>query len=89
MFQHLKPALKNSIVSAIECFKSANQFTTVTFKLVNSKHQDRPISVRWTSIPLPWNFNEPTGFLDVPASQTDIEENHRLRRRIVPQVELN
>jgi hypothetical protein len=46
MFQHLKPTLKNSIVSAIEfCFRT-NQLTSVTFKPVKSKHQDRPFSVR-------------------------------------------
>jgi hypothetical protein len=86
MIQHLKPTLKNTMISAIEFCSRSNQFTTVTFKLVKSKHQDRPFLVCWTSIPSPWNFNEATSFLDV---QTDIEENHRLRRRIMLQVELN
>jgi hypothetical protein len=35
--------LKNSIVSAIESCSRNNQFTTVTFKLVKSKHQESAI----------------------------------------------
>jgi hypothetical protein len=46
MFQHLKPTLKNTIVSAIEfCFRT-NHFRSEPLKPVKSKHQDRPFSVR-------------------------------------------
>jgi hypothetical protein len=45
MFQHLKPTLKNAIVSAIELHHSANQSASATFELVKSKHQHRTFFV--------------------------------------------
>jgi hypothetical protein len=83
MFQHLKPTLKKTIVYAIEFCSRRNQFRSEPFKPVKSKHQDRPFSICWTSIPIPWNFNGPTSFLNVLTSQTDIEECHNFRHQIL------
>jgi hypothetical protein len=87
MFLHLKPTLKNAIVSAIEFHCRMNQLASVTFDSVKQKHQDRPSFVCWTSIPTPWNFSKPPDFLNVPASETDIEECHHLRHQILLQEE--
>jgi hypothetical protein len=89
MFQHLKPTLKNIIVSAIKFCCGTNKFRSEPFKLVKSKHQDRPFSFAKLSFQFHENFNEPTSFLNVPESQTDIEECHNRRRRILLQGELN